>query len=75
MGVFVLNKKLTFLIFYIYCVEVEEDICKIMPLTISKYACDKSACNLVCMKMMHATYGDCFPVSSMISFCVCYFKC
>ncbi|XP_024627780.1 uncharacterized protein [Medicago truncatula] len=38
--------------------EVEEDICKIMPLTISKYACDKSACNLVCMKMMHATYEE-----------------
>jgi len=54
---------------------VEDDICKIMPLTISKYAFDKSACNLVCIKMMHATYGDCFPVSSIISFCVCYFKC
>jgi len=47
-----------FLIFYIYCVEVEEDICKIMPLTMSKYAFDKSACNLVCIKMMHATYGN-----------------
>jgi len=37
---------------------VEEDICKITLLTMSKYAFDKSACNLVCFKMMHATYGD-----------------